>query len=150
MKSRVIAIASCAVFVGALTATVASPVSAVPPPDSLKFARQKSGPYKETPVKMTVNAGQRKTFYLESRSDESPALDILIEDNEPDYRLKYFKGKNNITDEVTDEGYFYEPKASGVKFRVTVKRPAAGPATDCVVVNAEDAQAVIGFNKVCT
>ena len=147
MRLRSIGVIAAVVAAAGLAAFVAAPAGAAG--EFMKVAKQKAGPYRDEPFSVNVAAGKSKNLYLKVRPSETAAQDVLVENIHPDYVIKYFRGTQNVTTQVEGPGFFFDANKDRVRFRMRVKRPEAGPATDCVQLYNEDASLIIGFNQVC-
>ena len=125
------AIAAC----GALLGVVAAPASAGGPP-VLKVAKP-NGSF-ENFVNANVALGQKKTFFLKAKAGTGQKEAGSLEQEESlgaEYKIKYYKGDQNITAEVKADGFEFNLKPTAKRFRVTIKVVSGPQAPDCLYVD---------------
>jgi hypothetical protein len=124
-------IACLAIAAVALPATQAS---ALAPPFTTTGAKAKSGPYKAEIQRVKIAVGSSKTLYWRVRENYDTNQQLRFDDastpnpNPPGYKVRWFRGKQDITSAVkAPGGYTFVLKAGARKvFRARVKRRAAG------------------------
>jgi hypothetical protein len=114
-------VALVAMAVGATTASAGDPFVKV------RAAKHKDGPYLHNPQGLMLPAGESKTLYWRVKNiapDQKLELrfDDAATDPEDDYRVRWFKGHENITSDVSGPGFEFKLKAGAKKlFSARVK-----------------------------
>lgn len=127
---------------GAL-ALAAAPASAGGPPFDVSVSKHRDGPYVETTQSVNVPIGDAKSLYWKVKHLSGGKLEMRFTDaltefpNPPGLEIRWFKGHNEITDEVKSSGYeFALPSGSRKFFRARVK--AVGTSDGACVVGQAD------------
>ena len=88
-------------------------------------SKHKQGGYTGNPQDATIKQGKTKTFYWKVTANNLTDQELVFDDaagSEPGYKVKWFKGKKNITEDVTsDDGYPFtlkQDKASKLRAKV--------------------------------
>jgi hypothetical protein len=146
------------VGVALVAGLTAFPVSAGEPP-IIKIAKQKDGPY-STYVEFNIGSGQSRDFFSKARtaSGAEPQKVTLELEAPPNYKVKYFKGDENITQAVTSvEGLDLTLKETPKRFRGVIKDSGNAPDPACLFANVEDPETEIniavsgaGINNDCS
>jgi len=114
----------------------ALPASAGVDPPIVKVARHRWGPYKEFFIKLKMDPDDSKDFFLKARNAEDatgPQPATLVRLVGPsDCKAKYFKGNQNITQEVNEGGYDFTLTDDFKRFRGIVKDGGEAPTPDCI------------------
>ena len=146
--------ALCAATGVAAALAFAGPADAGTSP-SLKVSKRASGPYTDSTISMTIDAGQKKDFFLKARNTSGTNAAAQLEETSPvEYTTKYFRAGKNITAEVKGGGYQFTLTAKAKRFRVVVKDAGGAPdETDCIIerLNAgiPHDEARVGINGSC-
>ena len=123
--------------VGLALGLAAAPASAGEPP-VLKVARHKSGPYSDN-IGFNLGAGQSKDYFLKARAvpGTGPQAGNLRQPFKTLVKTKYFKGDQNITQEVASvDGFDFILKDKAKRFRGVVKDTELSSA-ECFIVQLE-------------
>jgi hypothetical protein len=103
---------------------------ALNPPATIGGSKHKDGPFAtDGQAKVRVGESRDLWFRAKSESPDPQTLDLrTFDENRPTYRVKWFKGRQDITNDVsTGDGYEFNLGANKKKlFRVHVKRLAGG------------------------
>ena len=148
-------------FSRALTAAtfgllVAAPVALAGAPAELKVAKQKDGPYK-TVLKANVANGEAEDLFFRatSRADKGIEGDFAADAAAvpSGWKVTYFRGDNDITDEASDGYEFGLAPGQRKFFHARVKRKTAGADPFCletfVIVGPFFEGAFAGINGKC-
>jgi hypothetical protein len=125
----------------------------------VRVAKKESGPYSVF-QKVNIPVGESKSAYFKVKNKaDSNLLHMNFNDNipdpNPDFKVKWFRGDNNITSEVeSEDGYPFtlkEDKPLIIRAKVKHLDPGAGV---CIDAGAEgddvgDSLAVLGVNTDC-
>lgn len=107
----------------------------VVPVPVVKLARDADGPWINKPViNGKLKPGKAKDFFVKIRNttDHKQNARLELRGGDPSYRLRWFKGRRNITSEVRGGGFEFglRPRPARV-FRLRIKATAA-PGEMCV------------------
>lgn len=121
----------------------------------LKVSKHEDGPFREL-ARLSVNGNQTRsaTWLAKSKSDNDQGMRLFSAADDRGYRIKWFRGDKNITEEVEDSpGYKLTLKGRTSKlFTVEVKRGEAALQNTCVEASLADQSlvfsdlAVVGVN----
>jgi hypothetical protein len=102
----------------------------VPDPPRLKLSKQPDGPYSDN-LQINLQAGNAKEVFAKVKSTyPNPApyeFDGPVKID--DYKLRYFKGGENVTSELNEVDEWFEfrlPAESATKIRIRVSLPSDG------------------------
>jgi hypothetical protein len=123
---------SVVVVLAALAAiALPSSASAGQPFVNLKVAKKQDGPYKNV-QNVNIDLNEAKSFYWKAKNPTSTKLDVLLTDPSfypVGWNTRWFRGNDDITEEVRAAGYEFGLKAGKAKlFRSRLKpTKTAGP-----------------------
>jgi hypothetical protein len=109
---------------------LAATASGLTPNATIGGSKHKHGPFAvDSQAKVRVGESRDLWFRAKSQIPDPQTLDLrTFDENRPTYKVKWFKGRHNITAEVsTGDGYEFNLGAHKKKlFRVNVKRLDGG------------------------
>ena len=129
------------IVAGIVALSLVAPAAAGSPAPKVEFAKKSAGPYSEY-IKKNVPDGETKPAYLRVRSKadaNQPATltDAYLVEPGPDYTVKWFQGKKNITSDMNDEGYEFTLKPDKDRiFKTKIKAPE-GAQGICITASVE-------------
>jgi hypothetical protein len=117
---------------------VALPASAGDP-FIFKIAKKKSGPYSSEGVRLNIGPDGSKPFFLKARTlpGDAPQQATLSQASKSIYKTKYFKGDQNITQEVLGLGFEFTLRDKTKRFRGVVKDIGSAPDPSCIGIELE-------------
>lgn len=154
MKSRLACVAAVVAMV--VLGSVATADAGVFVPNSF-WAREPGGPYSHDVLNINLAEGKAKTVYFKAKSVDPDDADVTLRASAPaGYKVKWFRGINNVTSEVNQMspgGFTFHLKSGKSKvFRVKVKA-LTDPEGQCVNVTLAVPMAsvgqTLGLNETC-
>jgi hypothetical protein len=114
---------------------VTAPASAGEVPHRFKTAKHATGPFTQTAKALNVSVGQSKTVYWKVKNAADAKLDLLFDDaetpnpNPPGFKIRWFRGKTDITPEVKGAGFAFtlKPGKARVLRSVVKHKTPSGP-----------------------
>jgi hypothetical protein len=128
---------------------VAAPASAGEVQYRFKTAKHATGPFTQTDKALNVPVGRSKTVYWKVKSAADAKMDLLFDDavtpnpNPPGFRIRWFRGKTNITPEVKGAGFAFALKPGKAKVLRSVVKHKAPSAAFCLSAGVTDGSSTI-------
>ena len=121
-----------------------------PATGSVKAAKQKDGAY-TTDLRINVNDTPKDVFFkvTNKTGDVQPVVLTDVSTDSDNFKIRWFRNKEDITQEVRGSGYqFNAPANAGKIFRALVKPTVDDPGNMCLVAKARFSDAVDYYGPV--
>jgi hypothetical protein len=146
------------ISVALITADAAGAGGGQPP--TLRVAKKPEGPYANAWQDVNLPPGEAKNFYFKVKNKTSSNIDTELSgtgDDLPDFKVRWFRGNNDITDDVVQPGAIDVTLDPGEvrRYRARVKHRDVQPdqATYCLVLFADGMfatrVAIVGIEAHC-
>jgi hypothetical protein len=121
------------------------------PNPMIKVSRHRDGPFRLS-IEPSIGVDQKKTYFFKVKNTENQNGHVTLSgaESNADFRFRYFRGNNEITEAVQNDNYELELNALQAKLiRMTAKQKANPPAMACAFLRnwpSITALATVRFN----